>query len=254
MRGNYYLLTNLLSEEETKIVTSIITHIEQGERRTGIQQIAGENYVSPTFIIKMCKRLGYEGYSELYYHLSQVVNAYGKTTRTAMLHELIDNYQDGMGEAFCDLLRQFQKQKIFTDGRGFSDLVADYFVQRLAVCGFMVFNQVHFYDFMIFHQETGDLVTNVDPTLIIAISQSGETEPVVNDVRAARQRGFRVISFTKRRDSTLASLSDLCFIVEGAKQTLMGGIPNHFFGRVILAFEELMGLYLRSRPASQIEK
>ena len=39
----------------------------------GIQQIASENYVSSTFIIKMCKRLGFEGYSELYYHLSQTV-------------------------------------------------------------------------------------------------------------------------------------------------------------------------------------
>ena len=64
---NYYILTNLLSDEEIRIVTSIIDHIERGEKRIGIQQIAQENYVSTTFIIKMCKRLGFEGYSELYY-------------------------------------------------------------------------------------------------------------------------------------------------------------------------------------------
>ena len=63
----------MISEDETKIITSIISHIEAGERRIGIQQIASENYVSSTFIIKMCKRLGFEGYSELYYHLSQTV-------------------------------------------------------------------------------------------------------------------------------------------------------------------------------------
>lgn len=245
INGNYYLLTNLLSEEETKIITSIISHVERGERRVGIQQIAGENYVSSTFIIKMCKRLGFEGYSELYYHLSQTAEAAGRTNAAARLRDLIDNYRDGMEDSFCRLLERFREQKIFANGRGFSDIVAGYFVQRLAVCGFLVFNQVHFYDFMIFQEGQGKPATNIDPTLMIAISQSGETEPILNDVRAARQRGFRIISFTKRGDSTLAGLSDLCFVVDGSKQTLTGGIPNHFFGRVILAFEELMGCYLR---------
>ena len=42
MNKNYYLLTNLLTEEETKIITSIIQHIENDERRIGVQQIANE--------------------------------------------------------------------------------------------------------------------------------------------------------------------------------------------------------------------
>ena len=54
MNKNYYLLTNLLTEEETKIITSIIRHIENDERRIGVHQLANENYVSPTYIIKMC--------------------------------------------------------------------------------------------------------------------------------------------------------------------------------------------------------
>lgn len=243
----------MISEDETKIITSIISHIEAGERRIGIQQIASENYVSSTFIIKMCKRLGFEGYSELYYHLSQTVDAYGKTTCTARLHERVDNYRDGMEENFCRLLAEFQNQKIFANGRAFGDIVAAYIVQRLAVCGFMVFNQVHFYDFMIFHQEQGRMVTNIAPSLMIAISQSGEAEPILNDVRAAKQRGFKIISFTKREDSTLSRLSDLAFVVDGARQTLMGGIPNHFFGQVILVFEELMGVYFQSLTAAPEE-
>ena len=46
MEKNYYLLTNLLSEEETRVVNSMIEHIERGEKRVGIQQIANENYGS----------------------------------------------------------------------------------------------------------------------------------------------------------------------------------------------------------------
>jgi DNA-binding MurR/RpiR family transcriptional regulator len=119
-------------------------------------------------------------------------------------------------------------------------------VQRLSICGFMIFNNVHFYDFMIFQQDNNSESTAMEPSIMFAVSQSGETEPVINDVRYARQQGYEIISFTRRDDSTLARLSDIVFIVDGSKQTLVGGLPNRFFGHVILAFEELMGYYFTS--------
>ena len=117
-----------------------------------------------------------------------------------------------------------------------------YIVKRLAICGFMVFNHVHFYDYMIFRQEASRQITsNVESSLIIAISQSGESETVVNDVREAKQKGFETICFTRRAESQLAQLSDLTFLVDASYQTLISTVPNQFFGKVILAFEELMG-------------
>lgn len=56
MGDNYFLLTNLLSEDERKVITGIAAHIERGEKRVGIQQIANENFLSTTSIVKMCKR------------------------------------------------------------------------------------------------------------------------------------------------------------------------------------------------------
>ena len=64
--SNYYILTNLLSDDERRVITSIVRHIELGGNKVGIQQIASENYVSTAFIMKLCKRLGFAGYSELY--------------------------------------------------------------------------------------------------------------------------------------------------------------------------------------------
>lgn len=132
-------------------------------------------------------------------------------------------------------------------GAGFADFVADYIVQRLGVCGFMVFNRVHFYDYMLFRRSAdGRMVTNIEPSFIIAISQSGETSVVLNDVQQAKERGFQVVSFTRREDSTLAEMSDIVFIVNASKQALIGEVPNSFFGKVILAFEELLGSYFET--------
>ena len=244
-----YLFTNMLTEEETKIVTSIVRHIEQGDKRIGIQQIASENFASTTSIMKMCKRLGFDGYSQLYYYLTQQIGTCSVTPRKETLASLIDNYTEEQIQKFCTLLNQYRDRKFFASGEGFSNLVSEYFVQRLSICGFMAYRNVHFYDVMLFRQANGDMATNIEPGILFAISQSGEAEPVINDVRQAKQNGFSVISFTRRVDSTLAGLSDMTFSIDAARQTLVGGIPNLFFGHVILTFEELVAAYFQNNPS-----
>lgn len=242
MGENYFLLTNLLTEDERRVITSITAHIERGEKRVGIQQIAAENFISTTSIVKMCKRLGFDGYSDLYYDLSRRLADSDERRSADDLKSLIDNCSDEQIEAFCALLHASRSGKMFTTGEGFSNIVGSYIAQRLSICGFMVFNNVHFYDHMLF-QEAHRKAVNEEPALMFAVSQSGETEPVLNDVRHAREHGHRIVSFTRRADSTLAGLSEVTFVVDASRQTLAGSLPNLFFAHVILAFEELVALY-----------
>lgn len=244
MNHQYYLFTNQLTEEEHRVILSIVKHIEGGARKVGIQQIADENFVSTSFIMKLCKRLGFNGYSELFYSLSKHVSERAGEEEQTALQRLVDNYSQVGVNAFCRMLSENYGKKMFVVGAGFADFVADYIVQRLGVCGFMVFNRVHFYDYMLFRRGTdGGMIANIEPSLIIAISQSGETDTVLNDVRQAKERGFQVACFTRREDSTLAQISDVVFIINASKQALIGEVPNSFFGKVILAFEELLGTY-----------
>lgn len=236
-----FLLTNLLTEDERKVITSITSHIEWGEKRVGIQQIASENFLSTTSIVKMCKRLGFDGYSELYYHLSRQMAASGGR-QAEDLERLIDNYSPDLPARFRALLREARDGKMFTTGEGFSNIVGTYIAQRLSICGFRAYNNVHFYDYMLF-QEAHQRAVRDETAVMFAVSQSGETEPVLNDVRHAKQHGHRIVSFTKRGDSSLVRLSDLVFVLDGSKQTLAGSLPNPFFGHVILLFEELVAQY-----------
>ena len=243
MGDGYVLLTNLLSEDEKKVITSITAHIERGEKRVGIQQIANENFLSTTTIVKMCKRLGFDGYSELYYYLSRQFDSHGKERRTENLKSLIDNYSDELIARFRILLDHSRQAKLFTTGEGFSNIVGSYIAQRLSICGFMVFNNVHFYDYMLFRDAHHLPDSPEAAPVMFAVSQSGETGPGLNDVHHARQNGHKIVTFTKRSDSTLAQMSDIVFVVDGSRQTLAGSLPNTFFGHVILAFEELVAFY-----------
>ena len=230
MGDNYFLLTNLLSEDEKKVITG------------------NENFLSTSSIVKMCKRLGFDGYSELYYHLSRQFDSHGEGHSAESLKTLVDNYSDQLLSDFCGLLDRSRQAKLFTTGEGFSNIVGAYIAQRLSICGFMVFNNVHFYDYMLF-RDTHHLPDGQDdaPPVMFAVSQSGETAPVLNDVRHARQNGHKIVTFTKRSDSTLAQMSDIVFVVDGSKQTLAGSLPNTFFGHVILTFEELVAFYFDSK-------
>ena len=247
MGDGYFLLTNLLSEDEKKVITSITAHIERGEKRVGIQQIASENFLSTTTIVKMCKRLGFDGYSELYYYLSRQFDSHDEGRGAENLKSLIDNYSDELISRFCGLLDRSRQAKLFTTGEGFSNIVGAYIAQRLSICGFMVFNNVHFYDYMLFRDAHHLPNGPEDAPVMFAVSQSGE--PVLNDGRHAKQNGHRIVTFTRRSDSTLAQMSDIVFVVDGSRQTLAGSLPNTFFGRVILAFEELVAFYFEgNRP------
>ena len=175
----------------------------------------------------MCKRLGFDGYSELYYHLSRQLTGTDKRTEDT-LGSFVDNYSDALVSRFCELLQR-RKGKIFTTGEGFSNIVGTYIVQRMSICGFMAFSNVHFTTYMIF-QEAQKSADADERDIMFAVSQSGETEPVLNDVRHAKQHGQKIISFTRRSDSTLAQLSDLVFVVDGAKQTLAGSLESVFSG------------------------
>ena len=236
MNGSYFLLTNLLSEDEKRVITGIAAHIERGEKRVGIQQIASENFLSAASIVKMCKRLGFDGYSELQ------MDRRGERS-AENLKTLVDNYSDELVNGFCALLDASRQAKMFTTGEGFSSIVGEYIAQRLSICGFMVYNNVHFYDHMLFCSAHDLTDEEAAPSVMFAVSQSGETEPVLNDVRHARQNGHKIVTFTKRADSALARLADLVIVVDGSKQTLAGSLPNPFFGHVILAFEELVAYY-----------
>lgn len=108
---------------------------------------------------------------------------------------------------------------------------------------------MHFYDYLLLKRGEHTLVSNLEPSLMIAVSQSGESNIVLNDVIRARQQGFHIVSFTRRADSTLVRISDVHFLINESRQALVGNMPNSFFGKVIIAFEELVAEYLRRQGA-----
>lgn len=56
-------------------------------------------------------------------------------------------------------------------------------------------------------------------TLVIAISQSGETQEIVSAAKLAKSLGGSIISITNNKDSSLEKISDVCLVTPAGKET-----------------------------------
>ena len=237
MNGSYFLLTNLLSEDEKRVITGIAARTSSAAR--SVRHPADRERISLRRVDReMCKRLGFDGYSELYYYLSRQMDRRGERS-AENLKTLVDNYSDELVNGFCAALDASLAQgKMFTITlRAFPASWAS--ISRSGSPSAALWSIITSISMTTCSSASAHDLTDEEaaPSVMFAVSQSGETEPVLNDVRHARQNGHKIVTFTKRADSALARLADLVIVVDGSKQTLAGSLPNPFFGHVILAFE-----------------
>ena len=60
----------------TKLEKNLLSYLYKNAnslKKIGIRTVAKENFTSTTSIYKLCKKLGFEGYSDLIYHISYSV-------------------------------------------------------------------------------------------------------------------------------------------------------------------------------------
>lgn len=250
----FNILANQLNETDYKIISTIIDQIGSGKKKKSISQVASENYVSSAYIVRMCKRLGYDGYSEFVYSLTSMSQHEPQEDSFCDLKKLVNNYSAATETLFLMALHQYAQQGIYIIGEGFADMVSNYFMQRLSLCGFRAFSHLHLYDLAAFNNNESIIwKSNLDAALIIAISQSGETNTIIQNVLAAKRRGFKVAAFTRNEASSLVNLADMSFVIDASRQTLVSPLPNHFFGKVILAFETMIADYFNLISTEETE-
>ena len=120
-----------LTELEKVILNKIHDHISRNER-VGINTIAQECFVSKSAIVKLSKKLGYSGYSEMYYTtLSSTNNA----LKLDFSHDIVDTYKgDSLTihiNMLVELLKDYREKRIYLDSLGFCDSAKEYYLQKL---------------------------------------------------------------------------------------------------------------------------
>lgn len=211
-----YELNNL----EKQIVSYMQVHLFE-LKSIGIRQMAKDNYTSTSTIYKLCKKFGFEGYSDMIYHLTST-----KDTSIDFQHKYLE-YK----KYFSSLLNN-QSKRIIVFGLGFSAPIAEYIQQRLTLLGYQAICVVH--------MEMFNHIFN-NNTLLMIISYSGQTPRLNEIVKTAHENQIPIISFVANEQSPIFHDSTLPILI-GNYDSFSHDMnqPHIFYGETIIAFETLL--------------
>lgn len=206
-----------LNNTELQIYQKIMEAIRAG-KLPKLTKIAEENFVSTTYVVKIAKKLGYSGFSELIY-----VSKY-KQRKKALNEMLSDGHFEPEDiQLMADYIRRFSDKIIFIFGIGYSAIVADYIQKKLSKLGIFVSSSSPI-----------DMTIPYDEYLVLFISKSGETEDVLEISKKIKRNVSKSVLVTAFFESTIGQHVDYTQIIETEHE------PDLFDSRCIAFFEYVL--------------
>jgi len=170
-----------------------------------IRDLAKETHVSTTSILRFCKKLGLDGFSEFKIKLKlylEDVNDNNILNEKSSLNEFLErtlnqDFENKITEIAAIIAKS---ENIIFIGNGTSGILAEFgarYFSGLKKFSFHINDPFFPIDNASFEDET-----------VIVLSVSGESKPIIHLTNRVKEKDNTVISITNRSDSTLAQLSD----------------------------------------------
>lgn len=225
----------LLNETECLILDEIIYNIQQGNLKINIRDVAAKSYVSTTTIIKLAKKMGYGGYSELIFSLRNAIYNYEHQVSSIDLDSLLETVNQSAIDLLVNDFYTFRHDKIYIVGLGFSTVATSYMIKRLAMVNILAYDG----------SPIDTLIGDVTPSLVIFLSKSGETDDLIQIAKRSLSYHHKITVITTSPKSTMVELAHDSFIIKSQNNQSFVDIPDFYVGRCILFFEYILSLLLR---------
>lgn len=201
---NYEIIKNL-NELELTLYRYIMKNIDKVIYMT-IRELADEAHVSTTTILRFCKKLNCEGYSEFKVRLkmelqnNQSIDINNDTSAIIDFLKKLDNDEiDDKMNSICDLINE--ANNIVFIGSGTSGILCKY-----AAIYFCALGKIAMYI------DDPYFPTNYkfcESSVVIVLSVSGENADIINNISNLKRENSTIVSITNSSNSTIAKISDL---------------------------------------------
>lgn len=193
-------------------------------KKHGIRYVAKKTYTSPSFIVKLAKKMQLSGYSELVFLLSDT-DYFDQDNQ-----EIIDIRP--YFERFYHYIVKHRNSMIMLLGNGYSQNIANYMSEYLNLHGFRSTSNSHLE--LLRKEEAADC-------LLIIISNSGETIRLCELLSQAKYNNQDIIAFVGNRTSSIAKKAKLVISTDTCTPSSFDSkVPQLFFGLSLMYFELLM--------------
>lgn len=206
------------NELELSIYNCIIRNKERIPHMK-IKELADEAHVSTATVLRFCKKLGCEGYSEFrlrykeYLKNKQILlNDTVETTFKGFVSRMDSkDFQESIDNAF-QLLKD--SRRIIFFGIGSSGILGKY--------GARYFSNIGRFSLYVEDPFLPILQDVTEHTVTIVLSESGATYQTLKMANQLKQKGSRLLAITNKADSPLAKLAD-CSISYYVPQLMTNG-------------------------------
>lgn len=219
---------NSLSVSEIRVLRELLERIDRGDERIPIRSVAQSAFVSATSIVRLAKKLGFDGFSELLYSLKHERLSPFSSSMQGLFDQMVTTEEsrielDKLSKELCS----GTFERINCMGIGYSDLVARYFCDRLLECGF-------------FATTKSPLDFRDDRScLTILISESGETKDLMFIQERIQSRDAQDFVFTADAASALGMQTRHRVLVK-RKGQFGDNESNYFVVNCMMLIEGLM--------------
>lgn len=204
--GPMFTYEEIMSLNELEM--DVYQYVLKNKEKAGymkIRELAEEAHVSTTTVLRFCKKMGCDGYTEFKIQFKQYLRQQIEPETDVDISNLADylrrfqtkEYMDHIDQA-ADMLRH--STSIIFMGVGTSGMLAKY--------GARYFSNVGWLSLCIDDPFTPVFGEHGKETAAVALSVSGETEQVLNMANGLKVKGCRLISITNTPNCTLARMSD----------------------------------------------
>ena len=233
---------NNLTDLENAILLRLHYYINRREK-VKIETLAADCYVSKAAIVKLAKKLGYSGYSEMRYSLMERQAKKFSVDCSTMMLPSSNPHLAGYVDHLSRLFYENRENKIFLNSVGVCDAAMEYFYHRLLMFGFDVVTSYHFSTFHTAH-----------PGLFFFMSFSGCRPEMLEKLPLASECGFTTIALTANGHSPVAQEADVSIEIEGIRTPVADYQPNLFTANIIVLLELVMTRYSECYLKNQVSE
>lgn len=207
-----------LSDTEKYLLEYIHKHLDEISSMS-IVKLSEHANVSTATIVRLMKKIGYDGYTSFKYSLKEKVKLSDENNEMENIdqkikqaiqkneHEVIKTIQlQSIGQIEDAVQKINDAEKIFVFGRGFSEMIAKEMTIKLQLMGK---NCEEHNDPNIIRIKSRNIQPN---EIAIFVSLNGETEELVEACKNLNIRQITTITLTTRMESSLGQMSEMTFI------------------------------------------
>ena len=203
---NYIVKKHKLNDLEKNILLYIQNKINS-KQKLSIRGTAKDNYTSTSVIYSCIKKIGFKSFPDLIFYI--------KNSNKKLDIQTEINFSIPL-----DIIKKYNDPLIMFCSIGIANNITSYMNERMALLGKRSIANGHL-----------QLLENTtNNTILFVVSESGETESLLDMIQIAKKNHIPIISFIGKKDSSVEKKSDYTFILN-----------NHvFFADVIFTFEQLI--------------